>query len=92
MSTAGPVTASHTLYVCRAEFCQSMGCEELISHLENRLGVKIGNTTADRRIDFRAIYCLGNCLRPPSAMLDGKLLDRLSTDMADVLVDALQGL
>ena len=32
----------HVLKVCRAEACQSMGCEKMIRHVENRLGVKLG--------------------------------------------------
>src|SRR5271156_3199057 len=38
----------HVLKICRAEACQSMGCEQMIGHVENRLGVKLGQTTEDR--------------------------------------------
>src|SRR5438105_981942 len=38
----------HVLRICRAEACQSMGCEALVNHVEVRLGVKLGDTTADR--------------------------------------------
>ena len=36
----------HVLRICRAEACQSMGCEALVRHVENRLGVQLGETTA----------------------------------------------
>jgi len=80
----------HTLEVCRAESCQSMGCEKLVAHLEQKLGVKIGNTTADDRITFRAVYCLGNCALSPAAMLDGKPFGRLSPEIVDFLIDDLK--
>src|ERR1700684_4112580 len=32
----------HVLRMCRAEACQSMGCESVIRHVENRLGAKLG--------------------------------------------------
>ncbi|MGB8848901.1 MAG: NAD(P)H-dependent oxidoreductase subunit E, partial [Candidatus Acidiferrales bacterium] len=32
----------HVLQMCRAEACQSMGCENVIRHVEVRLGVKLG--------------------------------------------------
>src|SRR5579872_1275392 len=32
----------HVLRICRAEACQSMGCESLVSHVEKHLGVKMG--------------------------------------------------
>src|ERR1700710_1664251 len=36
----------HVLKLCRAEACQSSGCEALADHLEDRLGLALGNTTA----------------------------------------------
>lgn len=64
-----------------------MGCEKLIEHLEKRLGVKIGNTTADGSFRFQPIYCLGNCAQSPAAMLDGKPYGCLTPEIADLLID-----
>lgn len=77
----------HTLKVCRAESCQAMGCDSMIRHLENRLGVKLGETTDDRSITLEPVYCLGNCALSPAVMLDGKLYGRVSSDVADFLID-----
>jgi formate dehydrogenase subunit gamma len=77
----------HSLKVCRAESCQAMGCESMIRHLENRLGVKLGGTTEDRSISLEPVYCLGNCALSPAVMLDGKLYGRVSSEVADFLID-----
>ncbi|HEY4708942.1 MAG TPA: formate dehydrogenase subunit gamma [Candidatus Acidoferrales bacterium] len=77
----------HVLKLCRAEACQSMGCEKMIRHVEDRLGVKLGATTEDRTFTVEAVYCLGNCALSPAAMLDGKLYGRVSSDVADFLID-----
>jgi formate dehydrogenase subunit gamma len=77
----------HTLKVCRAESCQAMGCESMIRHVENRLGVKLGGTTEDRSLTLEPVYCLGNCALSPAVMLDGKLYGRVSSDVADFLID-----
>lgn len=77
----------HTLKVCRAESCQAMGCESMIRHVEDRLGVKLGQTTEDRSITLEPVYCLGNCALSPAVMLDGKLYGRVSSDVADFLID-----
>jgi formate dehydrogenase subunit gamma len=77
----------HTLKVCRAESCQAMGCESMIRHVEGRLGVKLGQTTEDRSITLAPVYCLGNCALSPAVMLDGKLYGRVSSDVADFLID-----
>ncbi len=77
----------HVLKMCRAEACQSMGCEKMIGHVENRLGIKLGQTTEDRSFTMEAVYCLGNCALSPAVMLDGKLYGRVSSDVADFLID-----
>jgi formate dehydrogenase subunit gamma len=77
----------HVLKVCRAEACQSMGCEKMIRHVEHRLGVKLGETTFDRSFTVEAVYCLGNCALSPAVLLDGKLYGRVSSEVADFLID-----
>jgi formate dehydrogenase subunit gamma len=77
----------HTLKVCRAESCQAMGCESMIRHVEARLGVRLGQTTEDSSITLEPVYCLGNCALSPAVMLDGKLYGRVSSDVADFLID-----
>ena len=80
----------HVLKLCRAEACQSMGCDRTIQHVENRLGVKLGETTADETITIEAIYCLGNCSLAPAAMLDGNPNGRVTPQVADFLMDELR--
>ena len=64
----------HVIKVCRAEACQSMGCEDLVSRLERALGIRIGETTPDRRVTLEEVYCLGNCALSPAALVDGELI------------------
>jgi formate dehydrogenase subunit gamma len=80
----------HILKMCRAESCQSMGCESMIRHVESKLGVKMGETTEDQSFSVEAVYCLGNCALSPAVMLDGKLFGRVSSEVADFLIDSAQ--
>jgi formate dehydrogenase subunit gamma len=77
----------HVLRICRAEACQSMGCEALVQHVENRLGIKVGETTSDGAVTVEPVYCLGNCALSPAVMLDGKPYGRVSAQVADFLID-----
>jgi formate dehydrogenase subunit gamma len=77
---------AHTLQVCRAEACQSMGCEALLDHVRVALGIDVGETTADGAVSLKAVYCLGNCALSPAVMLDGRLYGRVSTAKADRLL------
>jgi len=78
----------HVLKLCRAEACQSMGCEQLAADLERRLGVKTGGTTADGAVTLEAVYCLGNCALSPAALIDGKLYGRVSAAKVEALLDS----
>jgi formate dehydrogenase subunit gamma len=80
----------HVLRICRAEACQSMGCDALISSIENRFGVKLGKTTSGREISTEPVFCLGNCARAPSIMLDGEVYGCLSKDGLNTLIDGLE--
>jgi formate dehydrogenase subunit gamma len=76
----------HVVKVCRAEACQAMGCEALVKRAEERLGIECGGTTADGRVTFETIYCLGLCATGPSAMVDGKIIGRLNEAKLDKIL------
>jgi formate dehydrogenase subunit gamma len=76
----------HVLKLCRAEACQAAGGDALASRAEAKLGIAMGNTTADRHVTLEPIYCLGLCATAPSAMLDGRVVGRLNEARLDALV------
>jgi formate dehydrogenase subunit gamma len=80
----------HVLKLCRAEACQAAGGDALAARAEARLGVAIGNTTADNRVTLEPIYCLGLCATAPSAMLDGRVVGRLNEARSDAWVAEAQ--
>ncbi|MBN9005897.1 MAG: formate dehydrogenase subunit gamma [Rhizobiales bacterium] len=80
----------HVLKLCRAEACQSAGGNALAARAEAKLGVSIGNTTADERVTLEPVYCLGLCATAPSAMLDGRVVGRLDEARLDALVAEAQ--
>ena len=77
----------HVLKICRAEACQSMGCNRLIEHVEKKLEAKMGGTTVDGSFTLEPVYCLGNCALSPALMLDGQPYGRVTTGIADALID-----
>jgi formate dehydrogenase subunit gamma len=77
---------AHTVSLCQAESCQSMGAEALAEHARGRLGIDFHETTADGRFSLEPIYCLGNCACSPAAMIDGRLYGRVTPDAFDALI------
>jgi formate dehydrogenase subunit gamma len=77
---------AHTLRLCRAEACQSVGSEALAARAEAALGVVSGETTADGKVTLEAVYCLGLCALSPSAMIDGRVVARLDAQRLDAII------
>ena len=77
---------AHTLQLCRAESCQSMGADALAAHAKARLGIDFKQTTADGRFTLEPVYCLGNCACSPALMIDGELHGRVTAQRFDEIV------
>lgn len=79
----------HTVQVCRAEACQSMGGQQLEAHAQQKLGVALGETTADGNITLEPVYCLGNCACSPSLRIDDQVYARVDASRFDALIAEL---
>ena len=75
-----------TLYLCRAEACQSMGARELERHVKEKLNVDFHETTADGRFSLEPVYCLGNCACSPAVMIDEDVHGRMTPERLDALL------
>jgi formate dehydrogenase subunit gamma len=75
-----------TLYVCRAEACQSMGARALESYVKDKLKIDFHETTADGRFSLEPVYCLGNCACSPAVMVDERVYGRVTPERIDEIV------
>ncbi len=76
--------------LCRAEACQSVGADALAEDVEARLGVETGATRDDGAVTLNGVFCLGNCALGPAALVDGRLLGRVTADRVEALVRAAE--
>jgi len=76
----------HTMRVCLAEACRSMGAQKLLAHAQSSLGVDLHETTSDGAITLEPVYCLGNCACSPAVMVDNDLKGRVNAKAFDELV------
>ena len=77
---------THTVHLCQAEACQSMGAEALTAHARQRLGIDFHETPSNGRFSLEPIYCLGNCACSPAVMIDGRLYGRVTAERFDQLI------
>lgn len=76
----------HVIKICRAEACQSVGCEDLVAHLKRRHGLDVDALSADGLLTIETVYCLGNCALGPAILADGEPVGRVDADTLDSLV------
>ena len=75
----------HVILICDSVSCWIMGYEALRDAFQTRLGVRLGETTADGRFTLLPIVCLGACDHAPTIMID----DDLHHDVDAARLDAL---
>jgi formate dehydrogenase subunit gamma len=78
--------ARHVVQICRAEACQSMGAEALVTHAQQHLGCTVDGTSKDGAFTLEAAYCLGLCASSPAMMIDDELHARVTPQAFDTLV------
>jgi len=80
----------HSVSVCNNISCMLRGGDELIEHIERRLGVKTGETTQDGRIYLkREEECLAACCGAPMMMVDHVYYENLTPEKVDEILDGL---
>ena len=78
--------ARHKLKICRAEACQSMGCEDLVDYLAQHHGLIADESSALGHLQIENVYCLGNCGLAPAALFDDRPMGRVDRQKIDALV------
>lgn len=82
--------ARHVVQLCRAEACQSMGADALLTHAERTLGCSLHGHSADGTFALEPVYCLGQCATSPSMMVDGAVHARVSAARFDRIIAKLE--
>jgi NADH-quinone oxidoreductase E subunit len=70
--------------VCRTLSCSLRGSDEIIKHLEDKLGIKPGQTTPDGKFSLETVECLGACETAPMMQLnDDEFVGNLTKEKVD---------
>ncbi|MEQ1581986.1 MAG: formate dehydrogenase subunit gamma [Steroidobacteraceae bacterium] len=78
--------AKRSIEVCRAESCQALQGDRLTAHIEQRTGLRVGETSADGSMSLHPVYCLGLCSASPALTIDGAVHARVTPERFDELI------
>jgi NADH-quinone oxidoreductase subunit E len=80
----------HKLYVCNSISCWLRGSEKILDHLQKKLGVGMGETTADGRFTLKPAECLAACGGAPAMVVNDQYHENLTPESIDALLEKLK--
>lgn len=77
--------------ICTNISCWLNGAEDIVRHCEKKLGIQLGESTADGRVYLkREEECLAACCGAPMMVVNGHYHEKLTTDEVDRVLDGLK--
>ena len=79
----------YLLNICGTMSCALLGAEELIHHAEQKLGVKVGGTSADGMVTLERAECQAACTEAPCLQANYRFRYRMTPETLDAFIDDL---
>jgi NADH-quinone oxidoreductase subunit E len=81
----------HNVAICTNVSCMLRGADDIVGHVEKKLGIKLGESTKDGRIFLKQEEeCLAACCGAPMMMVDHKYHENLTPKIVDEILDGLE--
>jgi NADH-quinone oxidoreductase subunit E len=76
----------HKICVCTNVSCMLCGSDDIVSHLQQRLGIGFGQTTADGRFTLKEVECLAACGNAPMMQIGHTYYENLTPEKVDAIL------
>lgn len=81
----------NSISVCTNISCMLRGADEIVAHVEKKLGIKTGETTSDGKAFLKCEEeCLAACAGAPMMMVNHKYYENLTPEKVDEILDGLE--
>ncbi len=80
----------YNIQVCKTLSCKLRGSEDIKKHIENRLGIKAGESTEDMKFTITEVECLGSCGTAPCVCINENYIQNSTPKMIDDILDGLK--
>lgn len=80
----------YLLEVCRTLSCALMGGRKLTRHIEQKLGIRSGETTPDGLFTLREVECIAACSNAPAMLINNRFYENLTPEKLDAILDGLR--
>ena len=76
-----------TLEVCQTSSCWLNGAEDIVSYIEKKLRIKVGETTKDGMFTLKVAECLGSCGTAPMLQCGASFHENLTFEKVDSIIE-----
>jgi NADH-quinone oxidoreductase subunit E len=80
----------YVIQVCTNISCLLCNAEEIVAHLTRRLGIQLGETSADKKYTLVEVECLGSCGTSPVVQINEDYYEDLTPEKLDRILDSLE--
>lgn len=80
----------HKIEVCTNVSCILRNSERIVEHIEQSLGIKVGETTPDKRFTLVEAECLGACGYAPMMQVGDEYYENLDERKVDKILSELK--
>ena len=80
----------YVVQVCSTISCALRGCRDIAHHLEDKLGIRPGQTTPDGKFTLKKVECLGSCDTAPVVQINETYHENLTVARLDEILDRLE--
>jgi NADH-quinone oxidoreductase subunit E len=80
----------HKICVCTNISCMLCGSDAVMTHLQQTLGIKPGETTADGKFTLKEVECLGACVKAPMMQIGTDYFENLTVEKIDSILASLK--
>ena len=78
----------HVIFICDSASCWVMGYETMLDHITTRLGISLGETSADGKFTLLPVACIGVCEQAPAMIIDDEVYGFLDEEKIDKILSS----
>jgi NADH-quinone oxidoreductase E subunit len=76
--------------VCTNVSCMLRGSGKILEHIEQRLGISVGETSPDKKWTLSEVECMGSCGTAPILAVSDEYYENLTIEKVDKLIDSMK--
>jgi len=80
----------YNIQICKTLSCKLRGSEDIKKYIEDKLGIKVGETSNDMKFSINEVECLGSCGTAPCVCINEDYIQNSTPEILDEIINGLK--